>query len=121
MRGSQLQMSHAEDIFTNYTRDGYCFPIKVIPPGEAFGYRAMLEAEESNGKYDDQEKQLLYKSPNFILPFVDEITRLPMILEPVQAILGPNLLVFETVFFIKEAHTPHFVSWHQDLTWGVKK
>ena len=33
---------------------------------------------------------------------------------------GPNLLVFETVFFIKEAHTPHFVSWHQDLTyWGL--
>lgn len=113
-------MSNAEDIFTNYTRDGYYFPIKVMTIDEAFAYRKMLEAEEINGKYDDQEKQLLYKSPDLVLPFVDEITRLPTILEPVQAILGPNLLVFETIFFIKEAHTPHFVSWHQDLTyWGL--
>ena len=109
-----------EDILTKFARDGYYFPIKVLSPAEAFGYRKMLEAEENNGKYDDQEKLLLYKSPNFVLPFVDKITRLPAILEPVQAILGPNLLVFETVFFIKEADTPHFVSWHQDLTyWGL--
>lgn len=113
-------MSNAEDILTNYNRDGYYFPIKVMPTDEAIGYRKMLEAEENNGKYDDQEIQLLYKSPDLILPFVDEITRLPTILKPVQTILGPNLLVFETIFFIKEAHTPHFVSWHQDLTyWGL--
>ena len=115
-------MSSNEDILTKYTRDGYYSPIKVMPPSVALQNRKQFEAEENNGGYDKKEKQLIYKSPNFILPFIDDITRLPTVLKWVQAILGPNLLVFETVFFIKEAHTPHFVSWHQDLTyWGLDK
>ena len=33
---------------------------------------------------------------------------------------GPNILCWNTSFFIKEPHDPGFVSWHQDATyWGL--
>lgn len=37
-----------------------------------------------------------------------------------SAVLGPDLLVWNSSMFIKEANTTNFVSWHQDLTyWGL--
>ncbi len=51
---------------------------------------------------------------------MDEITRLPEVIEPVQDILGPDLLVWGAGFFNKEPHSANFVSWHQDLNyWGL--
>ena len=38
----------------------------------------------------------------------------------VEDLLGPNILCWNTSFFIKEPHDPGFVSWHQDATyWGL--
>ena len=46
--------------------------------------------------------------------------RHPTILDAVEDVLGPNLLVWSTSFFIKEARDPAYVSWHQDATyWGL--
>ncbi len=46
--------------------------------------------------------------------------RLPTILDAVGDILGPDILVYGSSFFIKEPHDPGFVSWHQDAHyWGL--
>ena len=58
---------------------------------------------------------------NLVLPFIDEITRLPAVTDPVSEILGDDLLVFGCSLFTKEANSSSFVSWHQDLHyWGLK-
>ena len=42
------------------------------------------------------------------------------IVDAIEDLYGPNLLCWNTNFFIKEARTPAFVSWHQDSTyWGL--
>jgi len=42
------------------------------------------------------------------------------ILDAVEGVLGPDLLCWTVNFFIKEANSPGFVSWHQDSTyWGL--
>ena len=51
------------------------------------------------------------------MPFIDEITRLPTVLDPVRAILGPDVMVWDANLFIKEARSNGYVSWHQDLTY----
>ena len=38
----------------------------------------------------------------------------PPILDAVEDLLGPNLLVHSTTAFFKRPHSPEFVSWHQD-------
>jgi ectoine hydroxylase-related dioxygenase (phytanoyl-CoA dioxygenase family) len=54
------------------------------------------------------------------MPDIDRLVREPAILDPVESLLGPDLMVWSTEFFIKEPHTPNHVSWHQDLTyWGL--
>lgn len=103
-----------------YSRDGYCFPIDVMNANRALHYRKELETVEAATDAATKDRQIWFTNANFVLPFVDEITRLPSVLEPVKQIIGPNLLVWNCSFFTKEPGTPNHVSWHQDLTyWGL--
>jgi len=41
-------------------------------------------------------------------------------LDAVESIIGPDILLYNCTFIIKEPRTATFVSWHQDLTyWGL--
>ena len=38
----------------------------------------------------------------------------------VEDIIGPDILCWNTIIWIKEARSPSYVSWHQDLNyWGL--
>src|SRR5260370_37173298 len=55
-----------------------------------------------------------------LFAWIDEMIRHPKILDAIEDLLGPDILCWNTSFFIKEAHDPGFVSWHQDATyWGL--
>ena len=50
---------------------------------------------------------------------LDALVRHPTILDPVEDLLGPDILCWGSSFLSKEARDPAFVSWHQDATyWG---
>ena len=103
----------------SYERVGYVFPLEVMTPGRAAEHRAMFESVEAARAEDAVASRIVKGFASIVLPFVDEIMRLPSLLGPVKAILGDDLLVMGANFFIKEPATPAFVSWHQDLTyWG---
>jgi chlorinating enzyme len=62
----------------------------------------------------------LRNKPHLLFTWANELIRHPVILDAVEDILGPNLLVWSSSFFIKDAHDPGYVSWHQDSTyWGL--
>ena len=107
-------------IDSSYRRDGYYFPVDALSPEQALDYRDQFEAVEREHKDRDPDfDALVFGHANMVMPFIDEITRLPTILNPVRAILGSDVMVWRTTFFIKEPHSPSYVSWHQDLTyWG---
>jgi ectoine hydroxylase-related dioxygenase (phytanoyl-CoA dioxygenase family) len=105
-----------------YDRDGFYFPLRVMSEAAAADYRQQLETIEDKIRDDKDKRRALRRHSSLVLPFVDEIARLPMVLDAVEAILGPDILMLDSPFFIKEAHTPHFVTWHQDLHyWGLDK
>jgi non-heme Fe2+,alpha-ketoglutarate-dependent halogenase len=111
-------MALAENAALQYHRDGYLSPIRVFAPQEALGYRARLEAIEASGRLP---AGALRSKCHLLLTWVDEIVRHAKVLDAVEAIVGPNILVWGTSFFIKEPHNNSFVSWHQDLTyWGLE-
>jgi len=110
-----------EAFAARYQRDGYVFPNRAFSAVQAADYRARLEAVELEVKDDPARRKTLRRYSNIVLDFVDGITRLPAITDPVAAILGPDLLVLDASFFIKEAQTPNHVTWHQDLHyWGLE-
>jgi ectoine hydroxylase-related dioxygenase (phytanoyl-CoA dioxygenase family) len=62
---------------------------------------------------------LRHKS-HLLFPFLAELVRHPVLLDAVEDVIGPDILCWNTNFFIKEAENPAFVSWHQDSTyWGL--
>jgi ectoine hydroxylase-related dioxygenase (phytanoyl-CoA dioxygenase family) len=101
-----------------YRRDGYVSPVPVMSAAEAQGYRHRLEAAEASGRLP---AGALRSKSHLLLTWVDEIVRHPRVLDAVESIVGPDILVWGTSFFIKEPHNASFVSWHQDLTyWGLE-
>jgi non-heme Fe2+,alpha-ketoglutarate-dependent halogenase len=99
-----------------YAAKGCVFPIDVLTRTEAARYRRRLEDMEARCGH------LHYSpKPHLTFTFVDELIRHARILDPVESIIGPDILVWDSTFIIKEARDARFVSWHQDLTyWGLE-
>ena len=54
-----------------------------------------------------------------VMPSAYEIAIHPRLLDVVEALIGPDILLYNATFIIKEPRGTAFVSWHQDLTyWG---
>ncbi len=118
---TQGRLSQAQ--IDQYWDDGFLFPVPAIAPYEALEMRHELEEIETN--YLDADLPLplnTYKrvNANIVMPLAHRIATHVNVLDVIEGILGPNILVFSAEFFIKEAQTQHIVSMHQDLTyWGL--
>jgi len=102
-----------------YARDGYVFPIRVMEAAEAAAARARIEAFERTlgGRLP---KELRHK-PHLYSTTIDAIIRRPEILDRVESLIGPDILCWESVLFIKEPKDPAYISWHQDVAyWGLE-
>ena len=111
-----------DQLKARYDRDGFVYPIDVMTAAQADACRAQLEAIEEAIRDDKGKRRALRRHSSLVLPFVDEIVRSPAVLDPVEAILGPDIMLLDSPFFIKEPNSPHFVTWHQDLHyWGLDK
>jgi non-haem Fe2+, alpha-ketoglutarate-dependent halogenase len=113
-----MPKSLTETEIAAYEREGYLAPITVMGEAEARAIRAELEAIEA-GTGGPLRGDLRHKA-HLLFPFLADLIRHPAILDAVEDLLGPDILCWNTNFFIKEAETPSFVSWHQDSTyWGL--
>jgi ectoine hydroxylase-related dioxygenase (phytanoyl-CoA dioxygenase family) len=103
-----------------YRRDGYCFPVPALSPQEVTHFRGCLEAHEA--KTGQPLQGNFRHKAHLLFTWVDALVHHPGIVDAAEDVLGPNLLCWTTNFFIKEANSPGFVSWHQDaFYWGLSK
>lgn len=110
---------NAVDLREAYDQDGYVFPVHAMDPEEAKSYRALLEAVENKQGGPLQSK--MRHQTHLLFRWADELVRNSKILDAVEAIIGPNILCWNSNFFIKEPKDGNFVSWHQDATyWGLE-
>ena len=101
-----------------YRRDGYYSPVRVMSAAEAQGYRAALEAHEA--KLGQPLQSNMRHKTHLLFTWADALVHHPKVLDAVEDAIGPDILCWTTTFFIKEANSPGFVSWHQDSTyWGL--
>ncbi|MEM0906464.1 MAG: phytanoyl-CoA dioxygenase family protein [Pseudomonadota bacterium] len=106
-----------EDV-ARYKESGYLFPVRVMDAQDAAHYRAALEAYEA--KTGGPIAGNLRHKTHLLFTWASEIAHRPEILDAVEALLGPDIMLWGSSFFIKEPHTSAFVSWHQDATyWGL--
>jgi non-heme Fe2+,alpha-ketoglutarate-dependent halogenase len=101
---------------SRYRRDGFFFPVPVLTREEAAACRRRLEAVEATHAAELRHK------PHLLFTWLADLVRHPTILDAVEDVLGPNLLVWHASFFVKDARDAKFVSWHQDSTyWGLSE
>lgn len=101
-----------------YQRDGFLFPIDGLGAAETGKYRLEF------GRYEEwlgqplPQADLKWRGLTYLLmPWVDELVRHPAILDAVEDVIGPDILLYMATFFIKEAKSPSFTAWHQDATY----
>jgi non-haem Fe2+, alpha-ketoglutarate-dependent halogenase len=103
---------------SQFERDGYVSPVPVMGADEATGLRRKLEAIEAKqggALYPEQRNKsfLLFK-------WLNDLVRDPRVLDPVEQLIGPDILLWNTLFWIKGAGDRKFISWHQDTKyWGL--
>lgn len=105
-----------------YWNDGFIFPLPAIPADTAIDYRHQLEAIEANSQSRSLNRPLkdyIRTHSDVIMPMAAELALQPAVLDAVESLIGPNIMIWGADFFIKEANSPMMVSMHQDLTyWG---
>lgn len=103
-----------------YQRDGFLSPLNAISQDDAAQYRTKLEAFENDlgGKVtsDTVDGKYRYRL-HTLFSWAHELVTIPAVLDSVESLIGPDILVYTTTFFIKEPHTEAITSWHQDATY----
>jgi len=106
-----------DDLAAAHCRDGFAFPYRALPEAEATGLAREVEALIDS---DARSLHFMRNNPHLVFPSVDRLAHDDRVLDAVERILGPNLLLWSTSFFLKAPQSADFVSWHQDLTyWGL--
>ena len=101
-----------------YEREGLVFPLRVLSAADAGACRQKLEVfeAENGGALKGAHR---FKS-HLLFKWLADLIRAPRILDMVEDVIGPDILCWNTNWFIKEPRTPNFVSWHQDNNyWGL--
>ena len=123
MQPTQTSNSLSKAQIERYWQNGFLCPIPAISTQQCEDWRAELEAIESDWLDNGLPRALnVYKRVNahLVMPLAYEIAAHSAILDVVEGILGPDVLLYSTEFLIKEPHTKHVVTMHQDLAyWGL--
>ena len=107
-----------DDQIARYRAEGWLSPLDVLTETEVAEARARLEGfEVEHGNITGRpERSRAY------LPFawVDVIMRSPRLVDMVEDLIGPDILCWNAILWVKEPGAGSFVGWHQDVTyWGL--
>jgi non-heme Fe2+,alpha-ketoglutarate-dependent halogenase len=99
----------------SFHHNGFLFPIEALTPAEVATCLAGLERLEAELGSPVAKADVKWRSHGYAhSPWFNELVRHPRILDAIEDVIGPNILVWTTTFFIKEPGSKTFAAWHQD-------
>jgi non-haem Fe2+, alpha-ketoglutarate-dependent halogenase len=108
-----------------YEENGYLCPLRVFSEDETIGFRRQFDGytaqnqDRLNGLIP-RERRAVYGLTHLMLPWVYAIASHPAVLNAVEGVIGPNILVWGSDWFVKFPGDAAFISWHQDgAYWGL--
>jgi non-haem Fe2+, alpha-ketoglutarate-dependent halogenase len=108
-----------------YHEKGYYFPVQALSEKQTTEFRARfldyLGYHRSRlAGLAPRDHYIVLSETHTYLKWVYQIVSHPSVLDAVESILGPNLLVWGSRWFSKMPGDKAYVSWHQDATyWGL--
>jgi hypothetical protein len=98
-----------------YRYNGFLFPVPALAAAEIATCLDGLARLEAELGAPVAEADIKWRSHAYAhSPWFNDLIRHPRILDAVEDVIGPDILVWTSTFFIKEAHSPTFAAWHQD-------
>ena len=92
--------------------DGCVFPVRILDTDQATEVRETYEAVEARQGKDVPE--LLSVKPHVLFKWLFELGTTPTLLDAIEDLIGPDILLTTCAIWPKDAHDPRFVTWHQD-------
>jgi ectoine hydroxylase-related dioxygenase (phytanoyl-CoA dioxygenase family) len=97
---------------SQYRRDGFLFPLPALSKDEAREARRQLEALET--RLGGALRRSSVIQPHLHFRWAYELVKHERVLEAVESIIGPDILVHTTSIFSKSPRDAAYVAWHQD-------
>lgn len=108
-----------QEQIARYHAEGFLCGIDILAQEEAETCRQKFDALEATEGREKTRIGLVNR--HFDQRFIWELATHPDILDSVEALIGPNILLLATHFFCKYGQEEKFVAWHQDVTyWGLE-
>lgn len=115
-----MPKSLSEANVKQFNDEGYLCPITVFGADEMAPYRTRLAEFETRegGKLAGGVRN----KPHLFLRWLYDLCCHPKLLDAVEDLIGPDILLFHAQWFIKEPNTKDFVSFHQDSAyWALSE
>lgn len=93
-------------------RDGIVWPIRANSESEAFHLEQRYR--EFQAQAVEKRGREIHLKPHLVSTWLDSIVFNTVILDAVETILGPNILLWSSDFSVKGAGLGTWVPWHQD-------
>ncbi len=94
-----------------YREHGYVAPFRALGTDETASMRASLDAFEAARGFSAGD---IHMKGHLCFTWSHAVAARPGILDVVEDLIGSDILIFASKFWIKPAQSGRFVSWHQD-------
>lgn len=111
-----MSSSLATKLVERYDREGILFPIGVLSEGEVVRYRDALEAVAASCRGDGYRRR--FDNLHLFFPWAYRLATNETLLDAVESILGPDLVIDGSLVFYKPPHDSSYASWHQDSVYS---
>jgi hypothetical protein len=97
----------------DFARNGFAFPLRAISAEQAAEWVERYEFYERMLGMKGRVGILRFK-PHLAFTWMYDLVSHPAVLDQIEKIIGPDILCVGSIVWLKDAHDPAFVSWHQD-------
>lgn len=94
-----------------YEANGYLAPFAALPPDEARRMRASLDSFERDNGYSAGD---IHFKGHLCFTWSHALAQRTEVLDVVEDLIGPDILIFASKFWVKPPRSGSYVSWHQD-------
>lgn len=103
-----------------FRSDGFLFPVRAYGLDQVEHYFSSFERYRS--RVGGSLTGGWQFKPHLFLTWMDELIRLPSVLDVVESLIGPDILCWSSGFFVKPPRSQRHVGWHQDVKyWGFDR
>lgn len=109
----------SEEQVRAFADNGFVSPVVALSPEEAGDCRAQLEAYEA--EIERSAVETIHIKGHLYFDWAWRLARHPRLIGAISDLVGPDLFIMASRFWIKDPQDRKFVSWHQDHAYfGLK-